>query len=43
MRVYVYPHLIWQTTKSYVERGNAFGLLSHQDSLRVRTDPSDTL
>src|SRR5437016_1413903 len=23
------PHLIWQATKSYVERGNAFGLISH--------------
>jgi len=24
------PHLTWQATKSYVERGDAFGLILHQ-------------
>jgi hypothetical protein len=28
--VYFDPHLIRQATKRYVERGNAFGLVSHQ-------------
>jgi hypothetical protein len=27
--VYHDPHLIWQSTKSYVEGGNAFGLVPH--------------
>jgi hypothetical protein len=26
-RVYLDPHLIWQATESYVERGDAFGLI----------------
>jgi hypothetical protein len=30
------PHLTWQATKSYVERGNAFGLILHQGSLTIR-------
>src|SRR5262249_4101603 len=28
--VHLDPHLIWQATKSYVERGNAFRLKSHK-------------
>src|SRR5262249_6504164 len=28
--VYLDPYLIWQATKSNVERGNAFGLVSHK-------------
>jgi len=31
------PHLTWQATKSYVERGNAFGLILHQSSLTIRS------
>ena len=31
------PHLTWQATKSYVERGNAFGLILHQGSLTIRS------
>jgi hypothetical protein len=34
--VYLDPHLIWQPTKSYVECGNALGLISHKDSLTAR-------
>ena len=30
--VHLDPHLIWQATKSYVERGNTFGLISHAGS-----------
>jgi hypothetical protein len=30
--VYLNPHLIWQAAKSYVERGDAFGLVSHDSS-----------
>src|SRR5262245_31346450 len=30
------PHLSWQAPKSYVQRGNAFGLVSHQGSLFVQ-------
>jgi hypothetical protein len=30
--VYLDPHLIWQAAKSYVERGDAFGLVSHDSS-----------
>src|SRR5258705_10334605 len=30
-------HLTWQATKSYVERGNAFGLILHQGSLTTRS------
>ena len=26
------PHLTWQATKSYVERGNALGLILHKGS-----------
>ena len=29
------PHLIWQATKSYVKRGNAFGLYRIRASLTV--------
>ena len=29
-RVYLDPHLIWQPTESYVERGDAFGLIPHE-------------
>jgi hypothetical protein len=28
--VHLDPHLIWQATKSYVKRGNGFGLISHK-------------
>src|SRR6266496_2463074 len=31
-RVCLDPHLIWQPTKSYVECGNALGLISHKAS-----------
>ena len=31
------PHLTWQATKSYVERGNAFGLILHHGSLTTRS------
>ena len=31
------PHLTWQATKSYVERGDAFGLILHQGSLTARS------
>jgi hypothetical protein len=34
--VHLHPHLIWQATKSYVERGNAFGLISHKGFLTAR-------
>jgi hypothetical protein len=34
--VHLHPHLIWQATKSYVERGNAFGLISHKGFLIAR-------
>src|SRR5215510_1333016 len=30
--VRLHPHLTWQATKSYVERGNAFGFISHKGS-----------
>src|SRR5207342_3707941 len=31
------PHLTWQATKSYVERGDAFGLILHHGSLTARS------
>ena len=31
------PHLSRQAAKSYVERGNAFGLILHQGSLTIRS------
>jgi hypothetical protein len=34
--VHLHPHLIWKATKSYVERGNAFGLISHKGFLTAR-------
>jgi hypothetical protein len=33
--VRLHPHLTWQATKSYVERGNAFGFTSHKGSLTI--------
>src|SRR6266542_5045213 len=32
-------HLVWQAAKSDVERGSAFGLVSHKASLTARTAP----
>jgi hypothetical protein len=37
------PHLTRQASKSYVERGNAFGLVSHKGSLAVRSGFLDRL
>jgi hypothetical protein len=31
--VHLDSHFIWQATESYVERGRAFGLISHEGSL----------
>jgi hypothetical protein len=31
--VHLDSHFIWQATESYVERGSAFGLISHEGSL----------
>src|SRR5262249_20071084 len=33
---YLHPHLVWQTAKSDVERGDAFGLVPHEGSLLTR-------
>jgi hypothetical protein len=37
--VYLDPHLIRQATERYVERGNAFGLVSHQGFRSLRISP----
>jgi hypothetical protein len=34
--VHLDPHLIWQATESYVERGDAFGLVAHECSLLIQ-------
>jgi hypothetical protein len=34
--VHLDSHLIWQATESYVERGSAFGFISHKGSLTAR-------
>ena len=34
--VHLHPHLIWEATKSYVKRSNAFGLISHKGFLTAR-------
>jgi hypothetical protein len=35
-RVHFNPHLIWQATKSYVERGDAFWFVTHECSLLIQ-------
>src|SRR5947199_9642264 len=45
-RVYLDPHLIWQPTESYVERGDAFGLIPHEltpNPVRVTTEAGYSL
>ena len=34
----LHPHRIWQANKSYLERGDVFGLISHENSLLSGTD-----
>jgi hypothetical protein len=34
--VHLNPHLIWQATKSYLERGDAFWLVTHECSLLIQ-------
>ena len=36
----LHPHRIWQATKSYLERGDVFGLISHENSLLSGTECS---